>query len=194
MKTEEKPCYCHRCRGKRVQYQRYIERETIVSRTDDLREGGARERGGSVSGAPFVKWGDDYSWFEGEITGTFKTKYGLAVTFDVQHVSDNGLDTQGRDEDGNNFQGSARSGEEVNVGFGSATLEGKITEEDVGKVFHIAFEGWEAPKGGNRYRIFAVVELAARSAEGLERNESHEEVGATTGDAGPGHPDARIPF
>lgn len=193
MNTEEK-CYCKRCRGKRVQYQRYIERETIVSRTDDLRAGGASERGSGVSGAPFVKWSDDYTWLEGEVTGTFKTKYGLAATFNVHRVSDNGLTTQGRDEDGNNFQGSVRAGEDVNIGMGSATLEGKITEEDVGKVFHVAMEGWEAPKGGNRYRIFAVVELAPRSAEGLEQNQSHEEVGATTGDAGPGHPDSKIPF
>ena len=163
MITETEPCYCRRCRGERVRKQRYIEREKIVSRTDDLRAGGASVRGGSVSGAPFVKWSDDYSWLEGEVTGTFKTKYGLAVTFSVHRVSDNGLSTQGRDEDGNNFQGTVRSGEEVNIGMGSATLEGKITEEDVGKIFHVAFEGWEAPKSGNRYRLFAVVELAERS-------------------------------
>ena len=128
-----------------------------------------------MSGAPFVKWNDDYAWLEGEVTGTFKTKYGLAATIAVDRVSDNGLNTQGRDEDGNNYQGNVRGGEEVNLGLGSATLEGKITEEDVGKNFHIAFEGWEAPKGGNRYRCFAVVELTERpqrSVEGLEQRET----------------------
>lgn len=169
--SHQPDCHCRMCRGERVQRQRYIERENIVSRTDDLRASGASERGGSVSGAPFVKWGDDYSWLEGEVIGTFKTKYGLAATFRVTSVSDYGLNTQGRDEEGNNFQDSVRSGEEVNVGMGSATLQDKITEEDVGKSFHIAFEGWEAPKGGNRYRCFAVVELTERpqrSTEGLE--------------------------
>ena len=147
----------------------------IVSRTDDLRAGGASERGGSVSGAPFVKWGDEYTWLEGEVTGTFKTKYGLAATFKVHRVCDNGLSTQGRDEDGNHLQGSVRAGEEVNIGMGSATLEDKITEEDVGKNFHVSFSGLEAPKGGNRYRLFAVVELTdrpQRSGEGLEQRET----------------------
>lgn len=181
-------CYCRQCRGERVANQRRIERENPVSRTDDLRAGGSSERGGSVSGAPFVKWSDDYSWLEGEVMGTFKTKYGLAATFSVQRVSDNGLNTQGRDEDGNNLSGSVRSGEEVNVGMGSATLEGKITEVDVGKSFHVAFEGWEAPKGGNRYRCFAVVELTERpqrSSEGLEssppRDDGDRQIEDTSG-------------
>ena len=137
-----------------------------MSRTDSLRQGGGSERAGSggSGGAPFVKWGDDYSWLEGEITGSFKTKYGLAATMKVQAVSERGIDTQGTDEDGNRFQGRVKTGEEVNVGMGSATLEGKITEDDVGEVFHVAFEGWENPKsGGNRYRIFTVIELAERT-------------------------------
>ena len=89
MPTAEK-CYCRRCRSERVQYQRYIEREKIVSRTDDLRQSGGSERGGSAGGgAPFIKWGDDYTWLEGEVTGTFTTQYGLAVTLKVQAVSEN---------------------------------------------------------------------------------------------------------
>lgn len=171
-------CYCRRCRGERVRNQRYIEREAIVSRTDDLRSGGAIERPGSggSGGAPFVKWSDGYSWLEGEIIGTFKTKYGLAATMKVSAVSVNGLDTQGLDEEGNRFQGNVVVGEEVNVGMGSATLDGKITEDDKDKSFHIAFEGWEEPKGGgNRYRLFTVVDLAGvspRSAEGLPQREA----------------------
>ncbi len=135
-------------------------------RTDELRHSGGTERGGSSGGgAPFVKWNDKYAWLEGEITGTFTTKYGLAVTMKVQALHENGLATQGRDEDGNNYQSTAKVGEEVNIGMGSATLDGKITAEDMGKVFHVAFEGWEDPKGGgNRYRLFAVIELEERSA------------------------------
>ena len=162
------------CRGERVQKQRYKEREKIVSRTDDLRKGGATERVGSGggSGAPFVKWSDDYAWFEGVVTGTFETKYGLAATIDVQSVCEDGLDMQGRDEDGNQFKESVRAGEAVNLGLNSATLEGKITPEDKGNAYHVAFEGWENPRGGgNRYRLFAVVELTERSAEGLDQSD-----------------------
>ena len=175
MTTENHPsnCFCRMCRGERVRRQRRIERENPVSRTDDLRAGGASERAGSggSGGAPFVKWGDDYGWVEGKITGTFKTKYGLAGTMMVGSVCDGGLETQGVDDEGNRFQGTVRVGANVNIGLGMATLEDKITQEDKGKSFHVAFEGWEHPQGGSRYRIFTVVELEERpqrSAEGLE--------------------------
>lgn len=130
-----------------------------MSRTNQLREQGARERGGAGGGAPFVKWGDAYTWVEGEIIGSFQTKYGLAVTMMVTATHDAGLQAQGRDEDGNNFTTDVRVGEEVNIGTQSAALQGKITEDDHGKFFHVAFEGWEHPTGGNRYRVFTVIEI-----------------------------------
>lgn len=135
-----------------------------MSRTDDVR-GEGRERGGSGGGSPFVRWGDDYTWLEGRMVGSFQTKYGLAVTLEVSAVHDGGLEAQGRDDDGENYTTAVRSGMKVNVGTQSAALAGKITEEDGGKSFHIAFEGWEHPQGGNRYRVFTVIELTERERE-----------------------------
>ena len=133
-----------------------------MGRTDDLRQGGGKERGGMVGGTPFLKWGDDYAWLEGRIEGTFNTKYGLAATFKVSAVHDGGLIAQGKNDDGEDYTESVVAGALINVGLASAALQGKIEEGDVGKAFHIAFEGWEAPKGGNRYRVFAVIELTER--------------------------------
>ena len=133
-----------------------------MSRTDDIRQRGGKERGGMVGGTPFVKWGDDYSWIEGRIEGTFNTKYGLAGTFKVSGIHEGGLTAQGKNDEGEDYTQSVRSGDLVNVGLASAALQGKIEEGDVGKAFHIAFEGWEHPKGGNRYRVFAVIELTER--------------------------------
>jgi len=150
-------CHCRRCRGNR--FRTYTDRETIGSRTDDLRHSGASERGGGAGGgAPFVKWGDDYTWLEGEVTGSFTTKYGLAVTLKVVAVSENGVDTQGMDEDGNRYEGVVTVGQSVNIGTQSATLKDKIVAEDVGKTFHVAFEGWDEGKQ-NRYRCFTVIDL-----------------------------------
>ena len=135
-----------------------------MSRTGDLRQGGGRERGGS-GGGPFVRWGDSYAWFEGLVSGTFKTKYGLAASMKVTAVSDHGLIAQGKNEDGAIYTDTVDAGDEVSLGLNSATLDGKITENDVGKTFHVAFEGWEEPKGGNRYRAFTVIELTERGSE-----------------------------
>jgi hypothetical protein len=59
------------------------------------------------------------------------------------------------------------AGQRANVGLGSATLKGTITAADVaqGKHFHIAFMRWQEPVNGNRYRVFAVLEVAAPDAE-----------------------------
>lgn len=146
-----------------------------MSRTDTLRQGGGKERGGMVGGTPFVKWGDDYTWIEGRVEGTFETKYGLAATFKVSAVHDGGLTAHGKNEDGEEFTLSIRSGDSVNVGMASAALKDKIEAGDVGKRFHVAMEGWEHPKGGgNSYRIFAVIELTERTegrADEAERPE-----------------------
>lgn len=135
-----------------------------MSRTDEIRKGGGgRERGGSGGGGvPFVKWGDTYTWLEGLVTGSFETKYGLAVTLRVDAIHADGLKAQGRDDEGNEYVTSVALGTEVNIGTQSATLEGKITDADKGKCFHVAFEGWEESKAHNRYRVFAVIELTER--------------------------------
>ena len=81
-----KKCYCRRCRSERVQLQRYIERENIVSRTDDLRQDGATDRkGGSGGGAPFIKWPKDanYAWVEGKLQERREGHYGDSATIEV---------------------------------------------------------------------------------------------------------------
>ena len=57
--------------------------------------------------------------------------------------------------------------ERVNVGLGSATLKGTITAADVqqSKHFHVAFMRWQEPANGNRYRVFAVLEVAPPEAQ-----------------------------
>lgn len=145
----------------------------MTSRTEELRTKGGSERGGSGGGgSPFVRWGDDYGWLEGKMTGSFDTKYGLAVTLKVTRVCEAGLESQGRNEDGKDYTDAVRVGEEVNIGTQPTTLREKITKEDVGKTFHVAFEGWEQGKQ-NKYRVFTVIELtearpapAAASASG----------------------------
>ena len=68
-----------------------------------------------------------------------------------------------------------------------AQIDGKITAEDVGKAFHVAFLGWvEGKPGSNRYRDFSVIELTERSAEGLEP------VGAAVGGPPDDQPDSLI--
>lgn len=128
-----------------------------MSRTETLRQGGARERGGS-GGAPFVKWGDAYAWVEGKIVGFWTGQFGDNVTLEVAAASDN-LEMAGKDEDGNPYRVKVEAGVEANVGLNSATLEGTIKPEDRGKHFHIAFEGWDTNKREQRYRMFAVLEL-----------------------------------
>lgn len=146
-----------------------------MSRTDEVR-GRGRERGGSgAGGAPFVRWGDSYAWVEGRVAGSFSTKYGLAVTIDLSNVGGAPLEAQGRDEEGADFTVGIKSGMRVNVGTQSTTLTGKITAEDEGKNFHVAFEGWEEPKGGNRYRVFSVIELTERDAPEEDADEEEEE-------------------
>ena len=152
-----------------------------MSRTDDIRQQGGKERGGMAGGSPFVKWGDDYVWLEGRIDGTFNTKYGLAATMMISAVHDGGLIAAGKNEEGEDYTATVNPGELVNVGLASAALQGKIEEGDVGKSFHIAFEGWEHPKGGNRYRVFAVIELTER-APGRDDEAERPEIEPTGDD------------
>lgn len=135
-----------------------------MTRTSDIR-GRGRERQGSGggSGTPFVKWGDDYAWLEGKVTNTWEGRYGLSATIEVTKVGGAEIRAKGRTEDGELIDERVGARSEVNVGLNFATLKDKITEDDEGAEFHIAFESWEEPKGGgDRYRIFAVVELESR--------------------------------
>ena len=166
MDTAEKPCYCKRCRGERVRNLRYIERETIVSRTDDFRQGGASDRTGSGGGggAPFIKWpkGADYAWVEGEVLNIWEGKFGDSVTLKITAHS-KALVAKGRGEDGEEVMSRPTVGDEVNVGLNSSALQDTLSRDDKGKVAHIAFEGWEESKGGNQYRLFTVLLMEDRA-------------------------------
>jgi len=161
-----------------------------MSRTEQLRHGGGRERGGSGGGAPFVKWGDDYAWFEGRVVSTFETKYGLAAVMEISDVGGGTLRAEGKDEDGEDTSTTVTPGTEVAIGTQSATLQGKIEQGDVGKHFHVAFEGWEQGKQ-NKYRVFTVIELTEPGERSTPRDEP-QEVGSRAGGAGPGAPGSNM--
>ena len=139
-----------------------------MSRTEDLRRGGASERTGQGSGGgpPFVKWGEDYSWVEGTVLDLWEGKYGMSAKLRVVGASD-ALEAKGKDEDGTPYSATVKPDMEVNVGLNLAALEGSIVEADKGKVFHVAFEGWQTPKdGGKPYRVFAVLEMERDGTSG----------------------------
>ena len=166
----------------------------MSSRTAEV-QGRGRERGGSGGGAPFVRWGDSYAWIEGRMTGSFDTKYGLAVTIAVARAGGAPLEVQGKDEEGAEYSHGLEIGSEANVGTQSATLAGKILAEDKGKVFHIAFEGWQSPKGKNRYRVFRVIEMPdEREPAGASGAPSAWDGPEPTDTSDHSEPDRDLPF
>ena len=162
-----------------------------MSRTAELKASGAVARTKEVSGdvsmdpAPYVKWGDDYAYVEGQVMELWDSPkgYGESVSIALTSCSDNLMGKLGTEivaisagERVNVGLGSATlkgtitaAGERVNVGLGSATLKGTITAADVeqGKHFHVAFMRWQEPTNasGNRYRVFTVLEVAAPEAD-----------------------------
>lgn len=172
-----------------------------MSRTDQLRRGGARERGGGGGGAPFVVWGDHYAWLEGVVESVWQTQYGPAVTMKVTNTGGDSLRTKGKNEDGQETRGTVAVGEEVNVGLNNKMLEGAITQDDEGAHVHVAFEGWQEPKGAgaNRYRVFAVLEMEPADARAVpgENAPTTEEVRAGMSrqdDYGPKDEKSDLPF
>jgi hypothetical protein len=130
----------------------------MSNRTDELRDGGARDRTASGTGTPFVKWGEHYSWVEGQITKIWEGKFGLSATTRVTAVS-NELFTVGKGENGEKVTCLVTPDTEVNIGLNYAALDGAIVPGDEGKHVHVAFEGWQESKTGDRYRLFAVLEM-----------------------------------
>ena len=140
-----------------------------MSRTDELRSSGAVARTKEVSGdasaepAPYVKWGDEYAWVEGQAMDLWDSPkgYGASVAMALTSCSDNLEGKLGTEIV------AIEAGKRVNVGLGSATLQGTITAADVaqGKHFHVAFMRWHEPANGNRYRVFAVLEVAPPDAD-----------------------------
>ena len=140
-----------------------------MSRTDELKASGAVARTKEVSGdasmepAPYVRWTDEYAYVEGQVMELWDSPkgYGESVSMALTSCSDNLMGKLGTEIVGIN------AGERANVGLGSATLQGTITAADVaqGKHFHVAFMRWQEPVNGNRYRVFAVLEVAAPDAD-----------------------------
>ena len=141
-----------------------------MSRTAELKASGAVARTKEVSGdvsmdpAPYVKWGDDYAYVEGQVMELWDSPkgYGESVSIALTSCSDNLMGKLGTEIV------AISAGERANVGLGSATLKGTITAADVeqGKHFHVAFMRWQEPTNasGNRYRVFTVLEVAAAEA------------------------------
>tara|TARA_R110000744_G_scaffold197515_2_gene316774 strand:+ start:1723 stop:2208 length:486 start_codon:yes stop_codon:yes gene_type:complete len=140
-----------------------------MSRTDELKAAGAVARTKEVSTdasmepAPYVRWGDEYAYVEGQVLEIWDSPkgYGESVSMALSGCSDHLMGKLGTE------MVAISAGQKANVGLGSATLQGTITAEDVqqGKHFHVAFMRWQEPANGNRYRVFAVIEVAAPDAE-----------------------------
>ena len=140
-----------------------------MSRTDELKASGAVARTKEVSGdasmepAAYIKWGDEYAYVEGQVKELWDSPkgYGESVSMALTSCSEGLTGKLGTEIVG------ISGGQRANVGLGSATLQGTITAADVeqGKHFHVAFLRWQEPANGNRYRVFAVLEVAAPEAD-----------------------------
>ena len=140
-----------------------------MSRTDELKASGAVARTKEVSGdasmepAAYIKWGDEYAYVEGQVKELWDSPkgYGENVAMALTSCSDNLMGKLGTEIV------TIKGSERVNVGLAAATLKGTITAADVqqAKHFHVAFMRWQEPANGNRYRVFAVLEVAPPEAQ-----------------------------
>ena len=141
----------------------------MTNRTDELRASGAVARTrdvsevGSTEPAPYIRWADDYAWVEGQVMELWDSPkgYGESVAMALTSCSDNLMGKLGTEIV------TIKGSERVNVGLAAATLKGTITAADVqqAKHFHVAFMRWQEPANGNRYRVFAVLEVAPPEAQ-----------------------------
>ncbi len=165
-----------------------------MSRTEDLKGGGARQVGGVGGSAPFVKWTDDYAWLEGKITGFWEGEYGRVARVVVSNTSGNLEGQMGAGE----ARQTINAGDEVNLGLGSAALD-CITDDFHGSTVHVAFIEWGTTKAGQQFRSFDVLEIeaGAQHAPPSERDDSRPPDPAPSDSAGPrdaGVKDDDIPF
>jgi len=122
-----------------------------MSRTEELRNQGATDR--TAGGGAFVKWpsGDTPAWIEGEVREVWESEYGPAVTLVVSGCENIVLGGGDIPEPGTT----------VNIGLNYASLQNAVKDGDVGRVLHVAFEGWGETKAGEAFRRFAVLEVPA---------------------------------
>lgn len=156
-----------------------------MSRTDELRNRGARERGGG-GGAPFVDWPDEPpAWVEGRVIGLWESQYGHNATIKVADHS-TGLQVKGKDEEGKKYTESAKAGMEINVGLNYKALEDSVTDDDVDRLLHFAFEHWgKSASTGNHYRDFTVLEVPEDPVTGMPTEEEATEAAAESDDGLP---------
>lgn len=172
-----------------------------MSRTDELRDSGTAKNISGGGNAPFVKWGDRRAYVEGEIVSLWESQYGMNARMRVQKASSSVEASPGKGEP----RVRVEEGMEVNVGLNYTALTG-VTQDQLGHVVHVAFEGWEQSKAGNDYRAFSVFDLGPEDATRGERGGSDtsgdEESGAESepsarqqsmSGTGPGAPGAEQP-
>ena len=123
---------------------------------------GSAEGESSLESTPFVKWPEsERAFVVGKVARLWDGLYGSIAegTGNVTIVVT--AHRPGLQGDTKGVRGPVVVGKEVNVGCNPATLKETVTEADIGKVLIFAFDGWKEPAkvGGNRYRLFSVLEV-----------------------------------
>jgi len=136
-----------------------------MSRTEELRGGGARRIGGG-SDHPFLKWPDkggaSHAYVEGPVTAIWAGKYGQNLTIVAEHGQAIRAVSGGEEQ----TEYKIEAGMELNVSLGYSALKEAADEIQIGNSYHIAFTGWEkSKKGGNEYRMFEVYDLGSAESE-----------------------------
>lgn len=153
-----------------------------MDRTKELEQEGAKQVGGGGE-HPFVKWPESRAYVEGEVVDYWESKYGGVFTMRVFDCADHLEAQMGQDEPMVNVE----AGQTVNVGLQYSALD-NLDEDYVGATLHMAFEGWEESRTGNRYRVFKVFDVSPEDQEPESESEEDEVEGG-----GPGSPDAESP-
>ncbi len=126
--------------------------------------------------SPFVKWSDEPAFIEGTVIGTWSGEYGLNVKFNLSQSSPSlGLDDR------------------ATLCLSHVSLRDTITPEDVGKEFHVAFEGWIQGKK-NRFRDFVVLAAPEQEQEKGPQPEPEPEKAPATSTEPPFHLPDDLPF
>lgn len=125
-----------------------------MSRTDEVRESGARPIGGGEN-APFIKWGNHYAFVEGTIESFWSGEYGEVARLKVTNAHAELEGQLSKDEP----RVAIEVGMVANLGLGYAALS-DIGPHLEGAEIHVAFVDWGESKGsGNRFRNFTVFQL-----------------------------------
>ncbi len=131
-----------------------------MSRTEELRDSGARRLAGGGSDAPFLKWPDkgglSYAYVEGCVSSIWSGKYGPNITITAEHGQ--GIRAVSGSE-ADQRQHKIEPGMELNVSLGYSALRDAAELIETGHSYHIAFIGWARSAGGQQYRMFEIYDL-----------------------------------